>query len=134
MTGSDGSDAPADATPTGADTRRARIETAHGDPETARRLARALRPDNTAEMETAVEGSRLVTTIARDTTGSLQSTVDDYVVNLQTGARVATSEESTERSGASSREPDRSGEQDGNHNTDTHRDTSDTDTTDTDNP
>lgn len=68
--------------------RQARIETDHGDPVTARRLARALRPDNTAEMDTRVEGSRVVTRIERQTTGGLGSTVDDYVVNLQTGLAV----------------------------------------------
>lgn len=63
-------------------TRRARIETTHSDDATARLLARAIRPDNTAEMETNAVDNRLVTTIARDSTGGLHSSIDDYVVNL----------------------------------------------------
>ena len=71
-------------------TRRARIETDHG--EDAAAIAAALEPDNTAEMETTVEGSRIVTTIDRDTTGGLQSTADDYVVNLQVAAQLTTTD------------------------------------------
>jgi len=70
--------------------RRARVETHHVDPETARRIAAAVRPDNTPEMTTRAEGDRIVTEIRRDTTGGLRTTVDDYVVNLQTGAQLAT--------------------------------------------
>lgn len=70
--------------------RRARIETSHGDSETAAMLARALTPDNTAEMDTRVEEERVVTTITRGTTGSLHSTVDDYVRNLQLGVQLVT--------------------------------------------
>lgn len=99
------------------DTRRARVETDHGDSETARRLARALRPDNTAAMDTRVEGSRVVTTIRRATIGSLQSTADDYVVNLQTGAQVVADDN-----------PSGGLEQSGNHNTDTDRATNNTNT------
>ncbi len=71
------------------DHRRARIETDHGTPERARAIACALRPDNTTEMETATDGSTVITTIERPTTGSLQSTVDDYVVNLQVAAQLS---------------------------------------------
>ncbi|EMA36827.1 KEOPS complex subunit Pcc1 [Halobiforma nitratireducens] len=90
--------------------RRATIRTDHDDPEL---LARALEPDNTAEMETTVavddgetetsaDGTpTLVTRIERETTSGLQSTVDDYVVNLDvaidiaaTGAETATDSES----------------------------------------
>ena len=70
-------------------TRQMRLETDHGDRETATTLARAVRPDNTDEIDTRVDGSRVVTTVARGTTGGLQSTADDYVVNLQVAARVA---------------------------------------------
>lgn len=70
-------------------TRRVHIETTHGDEETAQLLARAVRPDNTAAMHTRTEGTRLVTTIDRETTGGLLSTADDYIVNLQTGTAVA---------------------------------------------
>jgi len=64
--------------------RHATIRTAHGD---ATLVARALRPDNTDEMETTVdrdgETATVVTHIERETTSGLQSTVDDYVVNLE---------------------------------------------------
>ncbi|GGJ08927.1 hypothetical protein GCM10008995_18530 [Halobellus salinus] len=59
--------------------RTARLRTTHADAET---VAAALRPDNTDSMEVAVEGDQLVTTVSRKTTGGLQSTVDDTVVNL----------------------------------------------------
>jgi len=72
------------------DGRRARIETVHGDSETAERVARALTPDNTAEMTTRAEGQRVVTTIARPSTGGLHSTVEDYIVGLQVSAQLAT--------------------------------------------
>jgi hypothetical protein len=45
-------------------------------------VAAALRPDNTPEMETLVKDGQVVTTIERETTSGLRSTVDDYVVNL----------------------------------------------------
>lgn len=70
-------------------TRKATIRTTHGDPEL---LARALEPDNTEEMETTVEGPEdartLVTRIERETTSGLQSTVDDYVVNLDVACSI----------------------------------------------
>jgi hypothetical protein len=68
--------------------RRAEIETTHGDAETARAVAAALRPDNTPEVDTRVDGDRVVTTIERETTGGLQSTVDDYVVNCTVATRL----------------------------------------------
>ncbi len=60
-------------------TRRATLRTTHDDPDI---VAAALTPDNTESMQTTVEGDELVTTIERDSTGGLQSTVDDYVVNV----------------------------------------------------
>ena len=74
------------------DSRRARLETCHGDAETARRIAEAVRPDNTTEMETVLNDDRIVTGISRGTTGGLQTTVDDYVVNLATAAQLATAD------------------------------------------
>jgi len=59
--------------------RTARLRTTHADAAT---VAAALRPDNTAAMGMTVEGDTLVTTVSRETTGGLQSTVDDTVVNL----------------------------------------------------
>lgn len=66
--------------------RRATIRTGHDVPEL---LARALCPDNTSEMETAVEDGTVLTHIERETTGGLHSTVDDYVVNLEVAIDVA---------------------------------------------
>jgi hypothetical protein len=66
--------------------RRATVRTAHDAPAV---VAAALRPDNTDEMATEVDGDRVVTTVERPTTGGLQSTVDDYVVNLTVAERVA---------------------------------------------
>ena len=54
----------------------------------AETVARAIRPDNTAQMETHVEDGVLVTTIERDTTGGLRSTIDDYVVNVLVAQRI----------------------------------------------
>ena len=73
MTGGDGSAS-----------RRARIRTEQAD---ARTVASAVRPDNTAEMTTRVEDGAVITTVTRETTGGLRSTVDDYVVNLDVAAR-----------------------------------------------
>jgi hypothetical protein len=70
--------------------RRARIETTHESDETARHVARAVAPDNTAQLATRAEGDRVVTTMGRETTGGLASTVDDYLANLQVGAQLAT--------------------------------------------
>ncbi|MXR52219.1 KEOPS complex Pcc1-like subunit [Halovenus sp. WSH3] len=75
--------------------RFARIETDHGDAETAVAVAQALAPDNTAEMETSVDGSTVVTTIDRESTGGLQSTLDDYVVNLQVAEQLTTTDGDT---------------------------------------
>ncbi len=80
--------------------RRATIRTEVADPE---RVAAAVRPDNTTEMETTTEraasasggeradrpASDVVTTVERESTGGLRSTVDDYVVNLRVAVQVA---------------------------------------------
>ena len=71
-------------------TRQARIETEFDAPGTAQQVAAALGPDNTPEMDTQVEGAAVVTEIVRETTGGLQATVDDYVVNLQVAAQLVT--------------------------------------------
>ncbi|ELY43746.1 KEOPS complex subunit Pcc1 [Natronorubrum sulfidifaciens] len=67
--------------------RRATIRTAHDEPDL---VVRAIRPDNTDEMETVVsdDGDAVVTQIERETTGGLHSTVDDYVVNLEVAVDV----------------------------------------------
>lgn len=64
--------------------RRAEIRT---ELDEADAVAAALRPDNTDEMDTHVEDGTIVTTIERETTGGLRSTVDDYVVNVDVAAR-----------------------------------------------
>ena len=66
--------------------RRATLRTTHARPEV---VAAALRPDNTAEMTTDIEGDQVVTTIERETASGLRSTVDDYVVNLTVAAQLA---------------------------------------------
>ena len=75
--------------------RRATVTTTHDDAATAERVAAALRPDNTASMGTGVDGDRVVTTVARESTGGLQSTVDDYVVNTTVAARLSRTERET---------------------------------------
>ena len=64
--------------------RRARVRT---ELDRADLVAAALRPDDTPEMETRVEGEAVVTDIERETTGGLRSTVDDYLVNLDVARR-----------------------------------------------
>lgn len=69
--------------------RRATIRTRHANGELATQIGATLRPDNTEEMRTSVDGDRLETTIERSTTGGLAATVDDYVVNLSVAVQVA---------------------------------------------
>ncbi|WP_435154106.1 KEOPS complex subunit Pcc1 [Haladaptatus sp. DFWS20] len=64
--------------------RRATIRT---ELEAADRIAASLEPDNTPEIETSVDDGTIVTHIERETTGGLQSTVDDYVINLSVAAQ-----------------------------------------------
>jgi len=78
-------DAPDDESPPGTP-RRATITTRHDDPSV---VAGALEPDNTDQMTTTVAAECVVTTIHRPGTGGLQSTVDDYLVNLQVADTVA---------------------------------------------
>ena len=69
------------------DARRACVRTTHDDPET---VVAALAPDNTDEMDTRVDGSTVVTTIERETTGGLTRTADDYVSNLAVARQILT--------------------------------------------
>ena len=64
--------------------RTATVRTTHGDAEV---VAAALRPDNTAEMSTRVDGDAVVTEIERDSTGGLRTTADDYLANLTVAQR-----------------------------------------------
>jgi len=74
---------------------RATIRTTHEDETTARRVADAVRPDNTDEMNTRVDGAAVETTIERTTASGLQATADDYVVNLRVATGLSDSDTST---------------------------------------
>jgi len=67
--------------------RHATVRTTHDRPGL---VAAAVAPDNTDEMSTRVEDGQVVTTIERDSTGSLHSTVDDYVTNVAVADRLTT--------------------------------------------
>lgn len=54
----------------------------------AERVAAAVRPDNTPELVTRIEGDAVVTTVERPTTAGLRSTLDDYLVNVALAAAV----------------------------------------------
>jgi len=62
--------------------RTATLRTDHAMPTRAEWVAAAVEPDNTDSMATSVDGTAVRTEITRETTGGLQTTVDDYVVNL----------------------------------------------------
>jgi hypothetical protein len=51
-------------------------------------VAAAIEPDDTPEMATTVEGGVVETTVERETTGGLRTTVDDYARNLAVAARL----------------------------------------------
>ena len=70
-----------------ANDRTATVRTVHDDPAL---VDGALAPDNTDSMDTRVlpDDGTVVCEIRRPTTGGLQSTVDDYVVNLAVADRV----------------------------------------------
>jgi hypothetical protein len=68
--------------------RRVTIKTDHGSATQAERVAQSVRPDNTAEMTTRVDGQTIETVIERETTGGAHSTADDYVVNLEVAAQL----------------------------------------------
>jgi len=82
--------------------RRATIRTTHLAPATAGRVAASVRPDNTASIDTRVDGDEVVTTIARETTGGLQSTVDDYVVNVTVATQCTTDPDAAPDAGGGS--------------------------------
>lgn len=51
-------------------------------------IANAIRPDNTPEMTTCVNGQSIETTIERETPGGLRTTADDYVMNLSVAVQI----------------------------------------------
>lgn len=61
------------------------FRTEHGDAEA---VARVIRPDNTEEIDTSVEGDVLVTRIERGSLGSVRTTMDDYLRNLSVAVEV----------------------------------------------
>ncbi|WP_096393664.1 KEOPS complex subunit Pcc1 [Halorubrum trapanicum] len=65
--------------------RTATVRTRHADAAT---VAAALGPDETDSMRTRVDGDVVACTVARPTTGGLQSTLDDHLVNLRVADRV----------------------------------------------
>lgn len=69
---------------------RVTVRTEHGDADRARTIARSLRPDGTASMDTRIDGPTVETTIDRPTTGGLRTTLDDYLVGLQVAVQVTT--------------------------------------------
>lgn len=75
---------------TAATTRRTEIETVHADAAAAAVVAQAVRPDNTEAMDTDTNGDAVTTTIERETTGGLSSSVDDYVVNVDVAQQLIT--------------------------------------------
>lgn len=60
--------------------RTATVRTEHADAAT---VAAALGPDETDSMRTRVDGDVVACTVTRPTTGGLQSTLDDHLVNLR---------------------------------------------------
>ena len=65
--------------------RTATVRTEHA---AAATVAAALGPDETDSMRTRVDGDAVACTVARPTTGGLQSTLDDHLVNLRVADRV----------------------------------------------
>lgn len=65
--------------------KRLEIRTTHDDPET---VARSITPDNTSEIATRTTDEQVITTITRESTGGLRTTMDDYVVNLSVADEV----------------------------------------------
>lgn len=64
----------------------ATVRTRVTDPEL---VAAAVRPDNTTEMHTQVDGDAVVTRIERENAGGLRTTVDDYTVNVTVATEIA---------------------------------------------
>ena len=65
--------------------KQAIVRTDHSNPE---RIATSMRPDNTAEMETMTTDDSVITAISRADVGGLQTSIDDYLVNLQVAEQI----------------------------------------------
>lgn len=83
--------------------RTATLRTDHGTSTHAEWVAAAVEPDNTDSMATTVEGGAVRTEIERETTGGLQTTVDDYIVNLSVATAVIEAVEKSTRDGEDER-------------------------------
>jgi len=77
------------------DSRRATLRVECRDAAAAETVAAALAPDDTDEIATAVRGATIETTIERETTGGLRTTVDDYVTNLQVAQQLTDTDYNT---------------------------------------
>jgi len=66
----------------------ATVATRYRDPATAAVVGGAVRPDNTSDVTTTVDGATVRTDVQRGSVGSLSSSVDDYVVNIGVAAAV----------------------------------------------
>ena len=99
--------------------RTAQVETTHTDVEL---VAAAVRPDNTASMTMSVDNQTetLQTTITRETTGGMQSTVDDMIVNLTVADAVITAVEQCRQSCIDSESQSQSQSQSQSHTSQTH--------------
>ena len=110
--------------------RRADLRIAHG---RAATIAAALSPDDTADLHTTVEDGHLVARLERPTAGSLQATIDDYLVNLDVAvATIAAADRvfSPDGDRGDTREgPATDGSSDGTHSTEKTTDTYDDTTT-----
>lgn len=67
--------------------RYAKIVTHHHRPTV---VARAVSADNTSEMKTTTNDDYVETTIERESTGGLHTSVDDYLVNLHVAEQTRT--------------------------------------------
>ncbi|RLM71230.1 hypothetical protein DVK05_02185 [Halorubrum sp. Atlit-8R] len=74
-----------DASPGADAARTATVRTEHADAAT---VAAALAPDETDSMRTRVDGDVVACAVERPTTGGLQSTLDDHLVNLRVADHV----------------------------------------------
>lgn len=73
------------------------LAAANADPEV---VAATLEPDDTPEMDARLDGDVLETRVERASAGGLQSTVDDYLLNLRVALRVARTATAEEGSSA----------------------------------
>jgi len=105
--------------------RTALVETSHADADAASTVAAAISPDNTDDIRTEADGTRVATRISRDTTGGFLASVDDYLVNLAVADDVVATGWGTEE------DTNDANDADGIRDTNDTRDTADTDTHDT---